>query len=296
MKKNIRRIWGRILPAALGLLALLALALPAAVAAGPAADGVPETAPLELWIHPYLPAPELVKRFTPLARHLATVCGRPVEVKVSRSYKAHLERVGEDRADLAFIGPFSYVEVTERYGPKRLLATVENNGKTAFHGIIAVRQASPLRTLSDLAGRSFAFGDQESTMGTLVPRFLLAEAGITLDRLGRYNFLGSHHDVALGVLGGFYEAGGLKEEVFQEYAGRGLRILAKSPPIPEHLFLAGRRLPEAQAAKVRRALLELKEPAILTAIQATATGFAPVRDEDYDILRRIHQTLGPLEQ
>lgn len=296
MKNFIRKIWERSLPAALVLLTILAWPVALPVAAAPPATGAVAEPPLELWIHPYLPAPELIKRFTPLARHLEKVCGRPVAVNVSRSYKAHLERLGEERMDIAFVGPYSYVEITERYGPKRMLAVLEGNGKTAFHGIIAVRQAAPIRSLAELVGRSFAFGDRESTMGTLVPRFMLAEAGITLEQLGSYNFLASHHDVALGVLGGFYEAGGLKEEVFREYAGRGLRVLAKSPPIPEHLFLAGSRLPESQVAKLRQALLELKDPAILTPIQVTATGFAPVRDQDYDILRRIKKTLGPLEQ
>lgn len=252
--------------------------------------------PLELWIHPYLPAPELVRRFTPLAHYLEKKTGRKIKIRISMSYEEHKLRVGEDRADLAFVGPFCYIQMTKRYGVKPILAVVEGSGKTVFHGVIAVRRDAPFKTVHDLAGKSFAFGDQESTMGTLVPSIMLRQAGVGIDQLSRYSFLHSHNDVALAVLGGVYDAGGLKEEVFHEYAARGLRILAKSPPIPEHLFLAGKKLPAPLAEKLRRALLQLKDPAVLTSIQKTATGMAPATDRDYDLVRQLCLTycdLGP---
>jgi len=250
--------------------------------------------PLELWIHPYLQAPELVRRFTPLARYLEEKTGRRIEIRISPSYENHEERLGQDRADLAFVGPFAYVRMTEKHGVKTILASVEGNGKAKFHGVIAVRSSAPFKTLPDLAGRSFAFGDKESTMGTLAPRFLLREAGVGLERLGKYSFLKSHNDVALAVLGGFYDAGGLKEEVFLEYAPRGLRALARSPAIPEHLFLAGKKLPAPLVASLREALLKLKNPAILASIQKGATGMVAATDRDYEVVRNIYRNLGPL--
>ncbi|MHB1379639.1 MAG: phosphate/phosphite/phosphonate ABC transporter substrate-binding protein [Desulfurivibrionaceae bacterium] len=250
--------------------------------------------PLELWIHPYLPAPELVRRFTPLARYLEAKTGRKIEIRISSTYENHKRRVGEDRADLAFVGPVAYVQMSEHQRGRTILAALEGNGKTLFHGVIAVRRDGPIKTVQDLDGKSFAFGDKDSTMGTLVPRFMLREAGLGVDRLGRYSFLHSHHDVALAVLGGFYDAGGLKEEVFHEYAPRGLRILVRSPPIPEHLFLAGKKLPAPLVATLRNALLQLKDPAVLTPIQKTATGMAMATDRDYDGLRHIARNLGPM--
>ncbi|MFA7382802.1 MAG: phosphate/phosphite/phosphonate ABC transporter substrate-binding protein [Desulfurivibrionaceae bacterium] len=250
--------------------------------------------PLELWIHPYLPAPELVRRFTPLTHYLEKKTGRKIEIRISMSYEEHRLRIGEDRADLAFVGPFCYIQMTKRYGGKPILAVVEGSGKTLFHGVIAVRQDAPFKTVKDLAGKSFAFGDQESTMGTLVPRIMLQQAGLGIDRLSRYSFLHSHNDVALAVLGGVYDAGGLKEEVFHEYAPRGLRVLAKSPPIPEHLFLAGKKLPAPLVENLRSALLQLKDPAVLTPIQKTATGMAPATDRDYDPVRQLWLTSGNL--
>lgn len=250
--------------------------------------------PLELWIHPYLHAPDLVRRFTPLASYLEEKVGRKVEIRISLSYESHKERLGQDRADLAFVGPFSYAQMTDRDGPKIILATLESSGTTSFYGVIAVRRDSPIRHLADLAGKKFAFGDKDSTMGTLVPRYLLQKAGLGVARLGSYNFLHSHNDVALAILGGFYDAGGLKEEVFQEYAPRGLRLLARTPPIPEHLFLASKKLPAELVQNLRAALLALKDPAILTPIQKNATGMVALTDRDYELVRRIYRGLGPM--
>lgn len=247
--------------------------------------------PLELWIHPYLHAPELMRRFTPLAQYLERKTGRKIEVKISPTYENHKERIGQGRADLAFIGPFGYAQITEKHGAQavNILASLEGNGKAKFHGVIVTRSGTAIKNLQDLAGRSFAFGDKNSTMGFLVPRSILGEAGIDLARLGRHSFLSSHNDVALAVLGGYYEAGALQEEVFKEYADRGLRVLAKSPAIPEHLFLASKKMPAPLAASLRQALFELKDPGILGKIQKTATGIVPASDKDYEVVRGLCQ-------
>ena len=92
------------------LLALTAVRAAAGEAAG-AAGG-----PLVLAVHPYLPAEELTSRFTPLAEALARAVGRPVTVRVGRSYAEHVEAIGSDGVDLAYLGPATYVTMVSRYG------------------------------------------------------------------------------------------------------------------------------------------------------------------------------------
>jgi len=48
--------------------------------------------PLTLWVHPYLPATELIKKFTPLADYLSEKCSKTIRVNVSKSYKSHHKR------------------------------------------------------------------------------------------------------------------------------------------------------------------------------------------------------------
>jgi phosphonate transport system substrate-binding protein len=244
---------------------------------------------LTLWVHPYLLATELINKFSPLAAYLSKKIGHPVEVKISKSYQSHIKKVGEDQIGLAYMGPASYVKMTHSYGKKTVLAGLEVNGKPFFHGMIITLQNSAITTLQDLQGKRFAFGDPNSTMGHLVPRYMLWKTGIDLENLDKYEFLGSHNNVALGVLGGYYDAGGVKEGVFYKYRKRGLKMLAKSPPLAEHLFVASNKLPEATISTLRQSLVNLRDKTILSAIKKSVTGMVVVKDADYDPLRTIIQ-------
>ena len=246
---------------------------------------------LTLWIHPYLPATELTERFAPLVEYLERELEQPVEVHIQRSYQTHVDMVGRDLADIAYVGPSSYIQITRQYGRKPLLVKIEVNGAPYFRGIIAVREEAPYTTLADLAGKSFAFGDFNSTMSHIVPRIMLMQSGIPTTKLAHHDFLGSHHDVALAVLGGYFEAGAVKQEVFETYRSRGLRMLATTPPIPNHLFLTRSNLPPELIIRIRNALLALNESPeknkILTMMEDSATGLLPVSDQDYDEFRQL---------
>lgn len=246
---------------------------------------------LSLGVHPYLSAPAVQERFVPLAIFLGGKLKRPVTVLISRNYEDHVEKVGQNMYDFAYLGSASYVEMVEHYGEKPILARLEVKGRPLFRGVIVVRKDSAFRSLSDLTGRRFAFGDPDSTMSSIIPQYLLLEAGIDLRLLGSYAHLGNHDNVALSILIGDFDAGGVKEEVFTEYEEKGLRALAYSPYVSEYLFVAGTHLPKDEIARIRGLMLEMKNDAqgraVLTNLRRNATGLVPARDRDYDSLRRI---------
>jgi phosphonate transport system substrate-binding protein len=252
-------------------------------------------ADLILEVHPFKPPTQLAAAFAPLADYLSDKLGQPVTVRIAKDYQTHIEAVGNDAADIAYLGPVPYVKLRAAYGPKPLLARQQIGNSPVFHGKIFVRQDSPIHTLADLKGKRFAFTDPHSTMGYLVPRYQLWQAGIPVERLAKYQFLGDHINVALGVLAGDYDAGAVKEDVFDLYKGRGLRTIATSPPISDHVFVASRKLPDAQVGKLRDALLQLrKDPKgaqILQSITPGVTALVPVQDSDYDTLRTVLKKL-----
>ena len=180
-------------------------------------------ADLILEVHPFKPPTQLVAAFAPLADYLSGKLGQPVTVRIAKDYQTHIEAIGNDAVDLAYLGPVAYVKLRAAYGPRPLLARQQIGNSPVFHGKIFVRQNSPLQTLADLKGQRFAFTEPHSTMGYLVPRYQLWQAGIPVERLATYQFLGDHVNVALGVLTGDYDAGAVKEDVFELYKGRGLR-------------------------------------------------------------------------
>jgi phosphonate transport system substrate-binding protein len=128
-------------------------------------------------------------------------------------------------------------------------------------------------------------------MGTLVPRHVLRQAGVGLEDLGGFGTLGNHDNIALAVLVGDFDAGAVKEETFSKYQPRGLRSLAVTPSISEHLFVAAADLPAEAVEKLRAILLRMgqdeEELEVLRSIKGTVSGLVPVEDGDYDNLRRI---------
>lgn len=232
-----------------------------------------------------------MSRFSPLAQEFARATGRSVTVRVGRSYAEHVDAIGTDRVDIAYMGSVSYVQMTERYGMKPLLARQVVNNDPLLHGEIIVRQDSALHSLEDLRGKRFAYGDQESTTGHVVPLSMLYAARLSENALAGHKFLGSHENVVLAVLAGDYDAGAVKEEVFQQYKAKGLRSIATEPAVPDYIFVASAKLPVELADTLRRALWQMAQSphgkTIMEAIHPGMTALVPSKDSDYDELRAI---------
>lgn len=245
-------------------------------------------------VHPYLPATSLLHKFQPLAELVGRSLGRPVRIEISLDYEEHIRRIGTGDVDIAYMGPASYVKLVEHYGEPALLARLEIKGSPYFHGVIFVRDDSPVRTLEELGGKRFAFGSATSTMGTLVPRHVLQQAGVTV---GEHSFLSNHDNIALGVLIGDFDAGSVKEETYSKYQPRGLRSLMVTPSISEHLFVTSADVPVETVTEIRTILLRMGEDEeglkALRSIKDTVSGLVSAKDADYDNLRRILRELAP---
>ncbi len=251
----------------------------------------PQPEPLILGVHPYLSYPEIQARFRPLARHLARHLGQTVDVRVGSTYDKHVDQIGQDGIDIAYMGPVSYVKLINRYGTKPLLAQLERNGQSMLDGHIVVARNSAMRTLDDLRGHSFGLGDPNSTMSSVIPLVLLERAGISFNDLSDHKRFRGHSNIALAVLSGRIEAGAVKSEVYERFADQGLRSLQRLPSVPEHLFVARSDMQNDLLNNIRALLQSLHITAegrsVLRALHRDATALRAVSDGDYDSLRTL---------
>lgn len=254
--------------------------------------------PLVLGVHPYLDHNEIRARFAPLADYLGQRLHRPVRVTVGNSYSEHHKAILSGEIDIAFLGPALYVKLVNEQGRYPLLARLEVRGKPTCRGKIIAREDSGIRDLSDLRKRRFGFGSRSSTMGHLLPRYTLFQAGIGLDDLAGYQYFGSHENVALAVLAGDVDAGAVKEEILSRYDTGLLRVIAESEAVSEYLFVAGQEIPAALVAQIRQALLEVhQQPGgaeLLNKIEPGTTALVPAHDADYNGLKGILSELQSL--
>lgn len=243
---------------------------------------------LTLGIHPYKSSTKLINAYTPLAEYLSSELGVEVKIQIAPDYDTHVKRIGKDEVDIAYMGPASYVAMVDQYGKKPIIARQFVNGIPTFQGKIISRRDSKFNMLSDLNGARFAFGDQRSTMSHLVPRYMLIEGKVKLDS---FKFLGSHDNVALGVLSGDYDAGAVKEAVFYKYRKKGLKTIATTPALSEHLFVSSSTMNKDLYQAICQAFYKIdKVPQgkfIMTSIKKGISSFGPASDQDYDNLRII---------
>ena len=246
---------------------------------------------ITLAVHPFLAASEVINKFTPLAKYLSTQTHLSINVKVGSSYDEHIDYIGNDRVELAYMGPASYVTMIEKYGSKPVLATQEVNGQAYFQGNIIVHEESKIQELHDLVGKRIAFGDPNSTMSYIVPHYMLHKAGVFINKDEKHQFLHSHDNVALAVLAGEYDAGAVKPAVFGKFKKDGLRTIAMTPKISEHLFVASNKLNKNIVATIQAALLSAAHSAdgmqALHAINKSITGMVVSSEADYANLRKI---------
>jgi len=72
--------------------------------------------------------------------------------------------------------------------------------------------------LEDLKGKTFTFGSESSTSGSLMPRYFLMKAGVDADKdfNGKPNFSGSHNKTIKLVESGAFQTGALNISVWEK--------------------------------------------------------------------------------
>lgn len=271
------------------LLTGLAVALPA--------DAADKTDPdkLRIALLPDENAATIIQNAQPLKAYLEQRLNRPIEIIVTTDYSSMIEAMRFGRIEVGYFGPFSYVLAKSKAPEIEPFAVGVEKGKPNYQSILIANVDGPVKELKDVKGKPFAFGDQASTSSHLAPRAHLAKAGLIGDTDYKVVHLGKHDAVARAVAAGQVPAGALSEQIYRvlvetkKIDPTKLRQLALSDPIPNYpMTLQGYLKPELKDA-IRKAFLELKDPAILKLFRVE--GLAPASDKDYDVLRDMAKIL-----
>ncbi len=145
---------------------------------------------------------EEVQIYSPFLRYLEKATGSRFRIKFTEKYEDTVENLGKGITHFAALGTLSYVIGAEKYGIKYLVSGVNKEGDPTFQSAIFTRPDIGIENIEDLEGRCFAFGAKISTEGHLIPRKMLEEERITLDKLSSYLYTGSHMNAVKSVLNG----------------------------------------------------------------------------------------------
>lgn len=266
----------------------------AALCLGRAAAADPNPKVLKVALLPDENAATVIKNNEPLKRYLEKALGKQVELVVTTDYSSMIEAMRHERIDLGYFGPLSYVLAKQKSHIEPFAAMI-HKGSTTYQAVVIANVASGPSTLAGAAGSDVAFGDPASTSSHLIPKYLLAKAGLKAGESYKEHFVGSHDAVAMAVQNGHAQVGGLSKPIFESLVERRIvdpakvKVLAESAPYPQYPWTMSSSLSPAVKERIRAAFLELKDPEVLKPFKAD--GFGPITDRDYDVIRELGDVL-----
>ena len=230
---------------------------------------------------------EMVKRLTPLTLYLSKKTGITVNFRASPNLGSAVEDLGMNNTQIAYLTPAAYLEAHEKFDAIPLVTPL-NKGKSSFTLMIAVQKDSPIKTVTDLRGKKFAFGDKKAILQPAV----VIGAGIKLEEFASYDYLNHYDNIAKAVINGDFDAGIIKDAIADKFADKGLRVIYTSAPLPSYIFAVNKNLPARTITKLKKAMLALKadtaeHKAVLTAIENGYDGFEVAKDKDFDGIRKL---------
>jgi len=263
--------------------------------AGPAFADKANPDKLRIALLPDENAATIIQNAQPLKAYLEGVLKKPVEIIVTTDYSSMIEAMRFGRIEVGYFGPFSYVLAKSKAPEIEPFGVGVEKGKPNYQSILIATADGPVKEIADIKGKPFAFGDRASTSSHLAPRALLAKKGLIGDADYKVVHLGQHDAVARAVAAGQVPAGALSESIYRilvetkKIDPAKLRQLALSDPIPNYpITLQGFLKPELKDA-IKKAFLDLKDPAILKLFRVEA--IAAATDKDYDVLRDMAKVL-----
>ncbi len=237
----------------------------------------------------------IIQNAQPLKVHLEKALGKSIELIVTTDYSSMIEAMRFGRIEVAYFGPFSYVLAKSKAPEIEPFAVGIERGSPTYNSVIIAQKDGPVKSIADIKGKPFAFGDQASTSSHLAPRAHLQQKGLEGDKDYKVVHLGTHDSVARSVQAGQVPAGALSKPILDSLIARKsvdadkIVELEMTAPIPNYPLVMQGNLAPALKNAIRAAFLDLKDPTILKTFRAD--GFAPTDDKAYDVLRETARVL-----
>jgi phosphonate transport system substrate-binding protein len=247
-------------------------------------------------------APEIVRRWAPILAQLEKDLGIKVKHVSATDYRGTIEALKFKKAELGWLGPKAYVEASNNNyaNVEPIVQLQQANGSLGYRSCLIVHSDSDVFAPEDMAGRSFAFNDPNSTSGYLVPSaFFLTEMGIDTKRyFGKLTFSGSHEASILAVANKKVDIAStnladLTQLTREAKVPRGaLRVIWVSKLIPNDPVVVRKDLPATLRGAVQESLVTMKarNPEAFAQGGQFFAGFVKADDAKYQIVRELNET------
>lgn len=221
------------------------------------------------------------ERYAPVATWMSQELGVKVEFIPSSGYPASVDKFAAGDVHAAWFGGVSGVQARNEVANSK--AIVSGAKDLAFKSYFIAHESTNL-TKSEafpeaIKGLKFTFGSAGSTSGCIMPaHFIVENTGQgPLDYFGKSNvgFSGSHDKTAYQVNDGTFQAGAMNFSTYEKLVAAGkidanqCRVIWETPTYADYNFTVrgdvDATFGEGFTAKIQKALIECKDPAVLKA-------------------------------
>ncbi|CAB3671862.1 Phosphate-import protein phnD precursor [Achromobacter denitrificans] len=197
--------------------------------------------------------------YAPIFNAITRSTGLHFQLTVGQSYGAVVEGMCNQLAEVAFLGPVSYVQAHDRQCAQ-LLAVGVQKGESAYYAAMFAKADSPISSLADLKGKRAAFGDVNSASSfTFQVASMLKDGMNPAKDLAALQLTGSHASSLAALVQGQVDAAALSFDSFDKAVRQGavdpksVKVIFKSEPIPYPPLAMNTRLPEPLKATLKQA-------------------------------------------
>ncbi|SET37030.1 phosphonate transport system substrate-binding protein [Salinibacillus kushneri] len=232
---------------------------------------------------------------------------REVKVDVYPDYNGVVEALNYDQIDMAYLGPLTYVIAHANSGAKAIVTQLID-GEPFYHSYIITHKDNPWDSLDSLLEKpqeiDFAFGDQSSTSGSLIPSIELQEQGVYVDEneheFNSIQFTGSHDATALAVQNQQVDAGAIDSAIYHQLVDSGkidgdqIKKIWQSEKLFQYPWTVHKDTDEETIEALQESFLNIEDQDILDAFGAN--GFTKANNEDYESIRQAAVKQGIIEE
>lgn len=250
---------------------------------------------------------EMEEAMDKLQAYLSEELDREVKLDVYPNYNGVVEAMNYDKIDMAYLGPLTFVIANANSNAQAIITSLVD-GEPFYRSYIITHADNPWNSLEDLLENpeeiDFAFGDPNSTSGSLIPSIELQDRGVyESQQENDFNSVrntSSHDATALSVLNKQVDAGAIDSAIYNQLVesgkidGEQIKTIWESEELFQYPWAVRESIDEETVDKLQEAFLAIEDQVILDAFGAS--GFTEATTEDYESIRQAAIKEGIIEE
>lgn len=232
---------------------------------------------------------DITADYAPVFNGITEHYGVHFDLRAGASYAAVVEGMCNDQADIAWYGAVTFDQANKKCGVDLLAVDVKKGDATYYSGIFVAKD-SGINSISDLKGKSMAFGSPNSTSSFNFPVAMLFADGVDpVKDLSKVVIAGSHSASLAALAEGKVNAAAASYNSFGKAVKKEaidpakFKPLVKSQPIPNPPLAMNKGLSPDLKAKLRKAFGEIHTKIDPSKIRGYGGKKVDRYDSDFDV-------------